>query len=53
MLGVVLDTFEKYPNSKYSHLDSQTVPITNYLGIRPEIEEKIRKYVSEAKNKWL
>lgn len=49
LLDMLLDIFEKEPDFKYFHLDSQTVPIQDYLEIRPEAEEKIKKYVSEGK----
>ena len=39
MMDMLLDIFGKEPDFKYFHLDSQTVPITDYLEIRPEKEE--------------
>ena len=49
MLDRLFDIFEKQPDYKSFHLDSQTVPIQDYLQVRPEQEQLIRKYVSEGR----
>ena len=49
MLDMLLDIFEKEPNYKSFHLDSQTIPLQDYLEIRPEREALIKKYVKEKK----
>lgn len=49
MLNMLFDIFEKEPNFKYFHLDSQTLPIQDYLEACPEQKERVRKYVSEGK----
>ena len=49
MLDMLFDIFEREPDYKSFHLDSQTIPIQDYLEIRPEREESIRKYVSEGR----
>ena len=49
MLDMLFDIFEKEPDFKYFHLDSQTLPIQDYLGIYPEKAELVRKYVSEGR----
>lgn len=48
MMDMLLDIFEKEPDFKSFHLDSQTVPLQDYLEIRPEKKETVRKLV-EAK----
>ncbi|MBN2315116.1 MAG: hypothetical protein JXM79_14395 [Sedimentisphaerales bacterium] len=49
MLDMLFDIFEKEPNFKSFHLDSQTIPIQDYLEIRPEREALVKKYVSEGR----
>ena len=49
MLDMLFDIFEREPDYKSFHLDSQTIPIQDYLEVRPEREESIRKYVSEGR----
>jgi len=49
LLDMLFDIFEKEPDFKYFHLDSQTLPIQDYLEARPEREETVRKYVSEGR----
>lgn len=48
-MDMLLDIFEKEPEYKHFHLDSQTLPIQDYLEIRPEKKEIIKKYISEGK----
>jgi mannosylglycerate hydrolase len=49
MLDMLFDIFEKEPGFKSFHLDSQTLPIQDYLEANPEKEPLIRKYVNEGK----
>jgi len=49
MIDMLLDIFEKEPNFKFFHLDSQTIPIQDYLELRPERETLIKKYVREGR----
>ena len=49
MLDMLLDIFEKEPNFKSFHLDSQTLPLQDYLEIRPERQAILKKYVQEKK----
>jgi len=49
MLDMLFDIFEKNPDFKYYHLDSQTLPLQDYLEIRPEREETVGKYVREGR----
>ena len=47
MMDMLLDILENYPEFSSFHLDSQTVPIQDYIEIRPEKEEAIKKLVAE------
>jgi mannosylglycerate hydrolase len=49
MLDMLLDILEKEPGFRSFHLDSQAVPVQDYLEIRPEREELIRKHVREKR----
>lgn len=49
MMDMLLDILEKEPRFKTFHLDSQTVPLLDYLEIYPEKEELLKKYVQEGK----
>jgi alpha-mannosidase len=49
MLDMLLDIFEKEPSFKSFHLDSQTIPLQDYLEIRPEKEEVIKTLIREKK----
>jgi mannosylglycerate hydrolase len=49
MMDMLLDTLEKYPDFSSFHLDSQTIPILDYLEIRPEKEHTIRKMVQNKR----
>ena len=49
MMDMLLDIFDKEPEFKSFHLDSQTVPLQDYLEIRPEKEETIRKLIENKK----
>jgi len=49
MMDMLLDIFEKYPQYCSFHLDSQTMPIHDYLEIRPEKKQTIQKLVKEKR----
>ncbi len=49
LLDMLFDIFEKDPKYKSFHLDSQTLPIQDYLEARPEKKELVRKYVKNKK----
>ena len=48
-MDMLLDIFEKEPDYKHFHLDSQTLPIQDYLEIRPEKRGLLKKYISEGR----
>ena len=49
MLDMLIDILEKYPDFKHFHLDSQTMPVQDYLEVYPEKKELFKKYVSEGR----
>ena len=49
MMDMLLDIFEKEPDFKSFHLDSQTVPLQDYLEIRPEKTGTVKKLIEEKK----
>jgi len=49
MMDMLLDILEKYPEYSSFHLDSQTVPIHDYLEIRPEKEQTIKDMIKEKR----
>jgi mannosylglycerate hydrolase len=49
MMDRLFDIFEKAPNFRYFHLDSQTLPIQDYLEACPEKSDLVRKYVQAGK----
>ncbi|MFB0524285.1 MAG: hypothetical protein ACETVZ_02010, partial [Phycisphaerae bacterium] len=49
MMDMLLDILEKYPQYSSFHLDSQTVPIHDYLEIRPEKKQTIQNLVKEKR----
>ncbi|MDY3031056.1 MAG: glycoside hydrolase family 38 C-terminal domain-containing protein [Clostridia bacterium] len=48
-MDMLFDIFEKEPDYKHFHLDSQTLPIQDYLEIRPEKKKLLKKYISEGR----
>ena len=49
MMDKMLKIMGKDPNYKYFHLDSQTIPIEDYLEIRPENKDKIKELVQAGR----
>ena len=49
MMDMLLDILEKEPEFKHFHLDSQTMPIQDYLEVYPHKAEIIKKHVSEGR----
>ena len=46
---ILIDTMEKDPRFKYFHPDSQTSFLEDYLELRPEKTERVKKLVSEGR----
>lgn len=49
MMDMLLDIFAKEPEFKSFHLDSQTIPLQDYLEIRPEKKETVKKLIESRK----
>lgn len=49
MLDMLLDILEKVPTYKHFHLDSQTMPLQDYLEVYPEKKEILKKHISEGR----
>jgi mannosylglycerate hydrolase len=49
VMDKLLDIFENVPEYKSYMFDGQSLGILDYLDIRPEMEDRIRKYVQEGK----
>lgn len=49
MLDMLMDILEKRPEFKHFHLDSQTMPVQDYLEVYPEKKELFKKHVSDGK----
>jgi hypothetical protein len=49
MLDMLLDILEKEPEFKSFHMDSQTIPLQDYLEIRPERRDQIVQYIKEGR----
>lgn len=49
MLDMLMDILDKYPEYRHFHLDSQTMPVQDYLQAYPEKRELFKKYVSEGR----
>lgn len=48
LMDDVLELFETDPDFKYFHLDGQTIILDDYLEIRPEKEDLLRKYIQNG-----
>ena len=49
MMDNLLDLLETRPEYRCYHLDGQTIPLTDYLEVRPEAEERIRAQVAAGR----
>lgn len=49
LMDMILDILEKEPRYKHFNLDSQTVPLQDYLEIKPEREEQVRRMIRERR----
>ena len=49
MLDMLMDIMEKNPEFRHYHLDSQTMPVQDYLEIYPEKKEKFKELVSTGR----
>ena len=49
IIDYLLDVLDRNPEFRSFTLDGQTVMLEDYLEVRPEMKEKIRKYVEEGR----
>lgn len=49
LLDMLFEILDKNPDYKHFHLDSQTMPVQDYLEVYPEKKEKFQKYVREGR----
>jgi len=49
LMDMLLDILEREPRYKSFHLDSQTLPLLDYLDIRPAQEERLRRHVTQGR----
>lgn len=49
MLDMLFDILDNNPEYVHFHLDSQTMPIQDYLEVYPDKKEKFKKYVTEGR----
>jgi len=49
MLDMLLDILEKEPEFDSFHMDSQTIPMQDYLEIRPERRDQVIKFIKEGR----
>ncbi|MBD1381877.1 alpha-mannosidase [Metabacillus arenae] len=49
LMDKLLETMESNPDFKSFHLDGQTIILDDYLQIRPEMREKLQKFVREGR----
>ncbi len=49
LVDSILETLDNNPNFKYFHFDGQVVPIEDYLEIRPQMKDKLLKYIKEER----
>src|SRR5687768_6355743 len=49
LLDEVLDTMEKQPEFRYFQMDGQSIPIEDYLEVRPEREAQVRNMAESGR----
>ena len=48
-VDMLLDILDNNPEFKHFHMDSQTMPLQDYLEVYPDKKDKLKKYISEGK----
>lgn len=48
LLDAVLELFETDPEFKYFHLDGQTIPLDDYLEVKPNERERLQRAISSG-----
>lgn len=49
LMDWLLEMLDKYPEYKHYHFDSQTIPLEDYLEIRPEKRDILKMHISEGR----
>ncbi|WP_062354016.1 alpha-mannosidase [Bacillus kwashiorkori] len=49
LMDRLIDTLDNDPEFKSYHLDGQTIILEDYLQVRPEMREKVKKYVEQGR----
>jgi len=49
LIDWLLELMENNPDYKHFHLDSQTIPIEDYLEIRPENKDRLKNLISDGR----
>lgn len=49
MMDQLIENMEKDPDYKYFHMDGQTITLEDYLEIRPENRDRLRKLISDGR----
>ncbi|WP_211746646.1 alpha-mannosidase [Paenibacillus sp. Marseille-Q4541] len=49
LMDTLLETLEKDPEYRSFHLDGQTIMLEDYLQIRPEKKEELKRYIQEGR----
>jgi len=49
MMDQLLEILDYDPDYKYYHLDAQTIPLEDYLEIRPENRERLKKHIQSGR----
>lgn len=49
LLDRLIETLDNNPDFKSFHMDGQIMPILDYLEIRPQMREKIKKYIQDGR----
>lgn len=49
LMDTLLDTLDNDPGFKSFHLDGQTIMLEDYLQVRPEMKDKLEKYIREGR----
>ncbi len=49
LMDKLIETLERNPDYKSFHLDGQTIILDDYLQIRPDMREKLQKFITEGR----
>src|SRR5699024_4232717 len=49
LMDTLLETLEKDPDYKSFHLDGQTIVLDDYLQVRPEMKDRVKRYIQDGR----